>query len=129
MPRPRRVGISHLRGHADSAASFSEAARSASRNRALAGLVLGRTSRIVSVADVYPFTAGAVAIGVMLFAVDEWFAGRMAAWIPVAFAVSLAMGAIGTLVSRAALLFVASGVVFGVTFAGMSHSVKYASRS
>jgi hypothetical protein len=66
----------------------------------------------VSSVDIYPFAAVAVAL-----AVSEWSVRRMAAWIPVAFALSLAVGAIGTVVTRGAALFVVSGVVFGVTFA------------
>jgi hypothetical protein len=87
---------------------------------ALVSLIVGRTSPAVTAVNLYPMTAAAVAIGVLTLAFSEWRARRMAAWIPLTFALSLVIGGIGTSVAGAGTLFVTSGILFGCAFAAMA---------
>jgi len=87
---------------------------------ALAGLIAGRISQAVTDLDLYPVTAGAVAIGVLVLAFSEWRMGRMVAWIPLTFALSLVVGGIGTFVAGAGALFILSGILFGSAFCAMA---------
>jgi hypothetical protein len=87
---------------------------------ALVGLIATRASGALAPVDLYPLSAAAVAIGVFVLALGEWRARRVAAWIPVTFALSLVLGSLGTFVAGAAPLFVVSGVLFGGAFAAMA---------
>jgi hypothetical protein len=87
---------------------------------ALGGLIATRASPALTRVDLYPETAAAVAIGVMTLAFSEWRSERLTWWIPPAFALSLAVGGIGTFVAGAGTLFIVSGVLFGVAFAAMA---------
>jgi len=87
---------------------------------ALVGLIATRTAPAVTDVNLYPMTAAAIAIGVLALALSEWRAQRMAAWIPLTFALSLVVGAIGTVIAGAGMLFVASGILFGCAFATMA---------
>ena len=87
---------------------------------ALVGLIAGRISPAVTAVNLYPVTAAAVLIGVSAFALSEWRERRMAAWIPMTFALSLVVGGIGTFVAGTGPLFVASGILFGCAFAAMA---------
>ena len=91
---------------------------------ALAGLIATRISAAFTRVDLYPISAAAVAIGVMVLALSEWRAGRLAAWIPGAFALSLVVGSLGTFVAGAGSLFVVSGILFGVVFAAMAVTAR-----
>ena len=88
---------------------------------ALLALVAVRVGSFTSV-DIYPVAAGGVAIGVLLLAVSESMARRVPGWVPLAFVASLVIGGIGTFVADAGVLFVFSGVVFGMAFAALSAS-------
>lgn len=87
---------------------------------ALGGLIGGRISPAVTDVDLYPVTAAAVVIGVLMLAFSEWRTRRMAAWIPLTFALSLVLGCIGTFVAGAGPLFILSGILFGSAFAAMA---------
>jgi len=87
---------------------------------ALGGLIATRASPALTRVDLYPETAAAGAIGVMTLAFSEWRSERLTWWIPPAFALSLAVGGIGTFVAGAGTLFIVSGVLFGVAFAAMA---------
>jgi hypothetical protein len=87
---------------------------------ALGGLIAGRAVPAMTQVDLYPETAAAVAIGVVVFAFSEWQARRMTRWIPVTFALSVAIGSIGMYVAGASALFIVSGILFGSAFAGMT---------
>ena len=87
---------------------------------ALGGLIATRVSPAMTHVDLYPETAAAVAIGVMALAFSEWRARRMVRWIPVTFAVSLAVGSLGTFVAGASILFILAGILFGGAFAAMA---------
>jgi hypothetical protein len=84
---------------------------------ALVGLVMARAGRAMTGVDLYPVAAGAVAIGLVAVAFSEWRERRMAGWIPLTFALSLAAGSIGMFAAGAGPLFVASGILFGGAFA------------
>src|SRR5215510_1215510 len=86
---------------------------------ALGGLIAGRISPAVTDLDLYPVTVGAV-IGVLVLAFSEWRTGRMVAWIPLTFALSLVVGNIGTFVAGAGALFILSGILFGSAFCAMA---------
>jgi hypothetical protein len=87
---------------------------------ALAGLIVGRIGPVVTDLDLYPVTAAAVAIGVVILGFSEWQTRRMRAWIPFTFALSLIVGSIGTFVDGASALFILSGILFGGAFAAMA---------
>jgi hypothetical protein len=87
---------------------------------ALGGLIVGRIGPVMTDLDLYPMTAAAVAIGVLMLAFSEWQMRRMAAWIPLTFALSLVTGIIGTFVAGASALFILSGILFGSAFAAMA---------
>lgn len=87
---------------------------------ALGGLIAGRIGPVVTDLDLYPVTATAVVVGILMLACSEWQMRRMAAWIPVTFALSLVAGSIGTFVAGAGALFILSGILFGIAFAAMA---------
>jgi hypothetical protein len=87
---------------------------------ALGGLIAGRISPAMTDLDLYPATAAAVVIGVVVLAFSEWRMRRMAAWIPLSFALSLVVGGIGTFVAGAGPLVILSGILFGSAFAAMA---------
>ncbi len=89
---------------------------------ALGGLILGRIGPVVTELALYPVMAAAVAAGVLMLSFSEWRMGRMAAWIPLAFALSLVIGSIGTFVAAANSLFILSGILFGCAFAAMART-------
>jgi hypothetical protein len=91
----------------------------ASKNR-LGALIAGRIGRVLTDLDLYPETAAAVATGVSMLAFSEWQMRRMAAWIPLTFALSLVLGSIGTFVAGASALYILSGILFGSAFAAMA---------
>ena len=95
---------------------------------ALGGLIAGRLGPLLTDLDVYPVTAAAVAIGVLMLALSEWHMKRTAAWIPWTFALSLVVGSIGTFVAGASALFILSGILFGAAFAGMAITVWWDSQ-
>jgi hypothetical protein len=87
---------------------------------ALGGLIAGRISPAVTDLDLYPVTASAVVIGLLVLAFSEWRMGRMVAWIPLTFALSLVVGSIGTFVAGVGALFILSGILFGSAFCAMA---------
>lgn len=96
---------------------------------ALGGLIAGRIGPAITDLDLYPVTAAAVAIGVLMLAFSEWQMRRMAAWIPLTFALSLAVGSIGMFVAGAGALFILSGILFGGAFASMAITARWDSSS
>jgi hypothetical protein len=86
---------------------------------ALVGITAVRLDRALLFGNLYPVAALVTAIGVMALTSSLW-AGRMiSGWVPLAFALSMLLGIVGTTVTGANTLFVWSGVVFGVAFAGL----------
>jgi len=90
---------------------------------ALGGLIAGRIGPAMTDLDLYPVTAATVAIGVLMLALSEWRMRRLAASIPLTFALSLVVGSIGTFVAGTSALFILSGILFGCAFAAMTISV------
>jgi hypothetical protein len=87
---------------------------------ALFGLIATRTSAVLTRIDLYAVFAAMVASGILVLAFSAWRAARLAAWVPVTFALSLVIGSVGTFVAGAGALFVASGILFGVAFTAMA---------
>ena len=86
---------------------------------ALVGLATVRANRAISTVDLCPAGALATACGVILLSARAWVARRIRGWVPVAFLLSTLVGLIGSYVRGANVLFVWSGVIFGVAFAGL----------
>ena len=86
---------------------------------ALVGIVTVRANRLISVADLYPAGALAIACGVMILTIRAWIVKRIHGWIPAAFTFSTLVGVVGNAVQGADVLFVCSGVMFGIAFAGL----------
>jgi hypothetical protein len=85
----------------------------------LVGIAAIRVNRFVSTADLYPVGAFAVACGVMILAIRAWIVKEIHGWVPAAFAASMLLGIVGSVVQGANALFVCSGVIFGVAFTGV----------
>jgi hypothetical protein len=86
---------------------------------ALVGFATVRANRAISTVDLYPAGALAIACGVILLSARAWVAHQIPGWVPVAFLLSTLVGLIGSYVRGANALFVWSGVIFGVAFAGL----------
>jgi hypothetical protein len=83
---------------------------------ALAGIVAIRANHFISVVDLYPAGALAVALGMIVVSVSAWIVRTLPGWVPVMFLLSLLLGVVGSVVKDASVLFVCSGVMFGVAF-------------
>jgi hypothetical protein len=86
---------------------------------ALVGLATVRANRTISTIDLYPAGALATACGMIILSARAWVARRIPGWVPMAFLLSTLVGLIGSYVRGATALFVWSGVIFGVAFAGL----------
>jgi hypothetical protein len=86
---------------------------------ALAGIAVVRMGAALSMVRLYPAGALAVAIGVVAFSSSLRADRRVPGWLPVAFGLSMLLGVAGSGVAGADRLFVLSGVLFGVAFAGL----------
>ncbi|HEX9083745.1 MAG TPA: hypothetical protein VF836_03315 [Gemmatimonadaceae bacterium] len=76
-------------------------------------------NRLISGADLYPVGALAIACGVMVLTIRAWIVNRIRGWVPAAFTFSTLVGVVGSVVQGANVLFVCSGVMFGIAFAGL----------
>jgi len=86
---------------------------------ALAGISTVRANRLISTTDLYPAGALAIAFGVIALSVSAWLVKQIRGWVAAAFILSTFLGIVGTLVQGASVLFVWSGVIFGIAFAGL----------
>ena len=86
------------------------------------GILLVRSRHTVPGLDLYPTAALSVAIGWVLLSLAWWRTAKGPAFVPVLFALSIATGLVGQIVSRASLS-VASGVIFGAAVAGAGRQV------
>jgi hypothetical protein len=86
---------------------------------ALGGIATVRANRAISTVDLYPAGALATACGVIIVSATAWMAHKIPAWIPVAFLLSTFVGIVGSVVEGANTLFVWSGMIFGIAFAGL----------
>jgi len=93
----------------------------------LVGIVTIRANRLIGVVDLYPAGALAVASGTIVVSVSAWVVKRIPGWIPLMFLLSTLVGVMGSVLEGADVVFVASGVMFGVAFAGLGLNTWVAS--
>jgi hypothetical protein len=80
----------------------------------------GRPPKDVSGSQVSLYSIGALvfAAGLSLLAVGSWIARKLPRWVPIFWVLSTIVGFIGYFVPGLSLLFVISGIIFGIGFAG-----------
>ena len=84
---------------------------------AIVGIATIRTGTISGV-NLYPFGASIFTVGMSLFAVGTWIASSLPRWVSVLWILSTIVGFMGYFIPGLNLLFVLSGVIFGIGFAG-----------
>ena len=84
---------------------------------AIVGIAIIRTGSIAGV-NMYPIGASIFTVGMSLFAVGSWIAKELPRWVSVLWILSTIVGFMGYFIPGLNLLFVASGVIFGIGFAG-----------
>lgn len=92
---------------------------------AIIGIAMIRTGAIFGV-NLYPIGALIFAAGLNLFAVGSWIARKLPRWVSVLWVLSTIVGFIGYFIPGLNLLFVLSGVIFGIGFAGAGIKVRSA---
>ena len=90
-----------------------------------AGILLVRSSRAIPGLDLYPAGALGVAIGWALLSVDWWRRANGAWFVLLLFVLSITTGLVGQATPRLAVLFVASGVIFGAAMVGVGYQVLW----
>lgn len=95
---------------------------------ALLGLVVVRSSHVISGRDLYPVGATAVAGGLIVLCGRAWSVKTLRVWVPTVFVVSTLVGLVGTVAGNSARLLVVSGVLFGAAFAGLGLEMRSAAR-
>ena len=78
------------------------------------GLLLVRSSRAVPGLDLYPAGAASVAVGWIVLAFTWWKRSHGSPFLPLLLLLSLVLGAVSQFGGHAAMLSVASGLLFGV---------------
>jgi hypothetical protein len=73
--------------------------------------------------EAYPTGALLFAVGLDLFAIGSWKRRSFARWILVCLILSTVVGPIGFFIPGLAILFAASGILFGIGFAGAGVSI------
>jgi hypothetical protein len=95
---------------------------------AILGIVMIRSGAISGV-NLYPAGAFIFTVGLSVFAVGSWIASKLPRWVSVFWVLSTVVGVVGYFVPRVDfILFVCSGVFFGVGFAGAGFRVYSATR-
>lgn len=84
---------------------------------AIIGIAIIRTGAIAGV-NLYSIGALIFAAGLSLLAVGSWIARKFPRWIPIFWVLSTIVGFIGYFIPGLNLLFITSGVIFGISFAG-----------
>jgi hypothetical protein len=84
---------------------------------AIGGIAIIRTGSISGV-SLYPIGASTFTVGMSLFAVGSWIARKLPRWVSVLWVLSTIVGFMGYFIPGLNLLFVISGVIFGIGFAG-----------
>ncbi|WP_404783214.1 hypothetical protein [Altericista sp. CCNU0014] len=84
---------------------------------AIIGIAIIRTGAIAGV-SLYAIGASIFTAGLSLLAVGSWIARKLPRWIPIFWVISTIVGFIGYFIPGLSLLFVISGVTFGISFAG-----------
>jgi hypothetical protein len=83
---------------------------------AIIGITVIRTGTIAGV-KMYAIGASIFTAGLSLLAIGSWIAHKLPQWIPVVWVLSTIIGFAGYFIPGFSLLFVVSGVLFGVGFA------------
>jgi hypothetical protein len=86
------------------------------------GIIIGPDGSISGV-NMYPVGSSIFAAGLILLAVGSWIVNKLPRWIPVFWVLSTILGFIGYFSPSLNLLFVISGVIFGIGFAGAGSKV------
>jgi hypothetical protein len=81
------------------------------------GIIIGPDGSIGGV-NMYPVGSLILAAGLILLAVGSWIANKFPRWIPICWVLSTIVGFIGYFSAGLNLLFVISGLIFGIGFAG-----------
>lgn len=81
------------------------------------GIIIGPDGAIAGV-NMYPVGTLILAGGLTLLAIGSWVANKLPQWVPILWVLSTILGFIGYFVPGFNLLFVISGVLFGIGFAG-----------
>jgi hypothetical protein len=89
---------------------------------AIVGIATIRTGSISEIA-LYPIGALIFTAGLTLLAVGSWIARKLPRWVSVFWILSTIVGYIGYFIPSLSLLFVISGVIFGIGFAGAGIAV------
>jgi hypothetical protein len=90
-----------------------------------AGIIIGPDGSIGSV-NMYPVGSLILAAGLILLAVGSWIANKFPRWIPILWVLSTIVGFIGYFSPGLNLLFVISGIIFGIGFAGAGFEMRSA---
>jgi hypothetical protein len=84
---------------------------------AIVGLAIIRTGSMSGI-NLYPIGASTFTVGMSLFAVGAWIANKLPRWVSVLWVLSTIVGFMGYFIPGLNLLFVMSGAIFGIGFAG-----------
>ncbi|NJR53009.1 MAG: hypothetical protein HC780_29075 [Leptolyngbyaceae cyanobacterium CSU_1_3] len=84
---------------------------------AIIGIAVIRTGAIAG-ASLYSIGALIFAGGLSLLAVASWIARKLPRWVPISWVLSTIVGFIGYFIPGLSLLFIISGIIFGIGFAG-----------
>jgi hypothetical protein len=79
------------------------------------GIAVIRT-RVIAEVNMYAIGALIFAAGLSLLAIGSWIAHQLPRWVPIVWILSTIIGFIGYFIPGFSLLFVVSGVLFGVGF-------------
>ena len=91
----------------------------------VAGLLLVRSSRAVPGLDLYPAGAALVAVGWIVLAFMWWKRSRGSPFVPLLLLLSLVLGAVSQLGGRAAMLSLASGLLFGAAMVEVGRQLVF----
>ncbi len=86
------------------------------------GIIIGPDGDISGV-NMYPVGSLILAAGLILLSIGSWIADRFPHWIPICWTSSTFIGIIGYFIPGFSLLFVISGVLFGLGFAGAGQQI------
>jgi hypothetical protein len=89
------------------------------------GIIIGPDGSIGGV-NMYPVGSLILAAGLVLLAVGSWSTNQLPRWVPSCWVLSTIVGFIGYFSPGLNLLFVISGVIFGIGFAGAGFKIRSA---
>ena len=86
-------------------------------------LIVGPDGELAGV-KMYPVGSLIFTMGLSLLAIASWIANKLPPWAPTCWIVSTVLGFVGYFLPGFSLLFVISGVIFGIGFAGAGFIAK-----